>query len=730
MYYIVLGIQIASVVLLLLQAGFIFANWKTRLQGNLLLYVMVTLINNAGYLMQMISKTEEGYWIALRISYMGRVWIGFSLLIFIFGVCKVKIRKWIVAALASFSFLTFIAVCTTQYHQLYYTSMVFTTDGLFPYLKCGHGIWHTVYFVSLIAYIVVGLSVMIYKTVNTKGKYEKKRMLFILAAISANSIFFLMEVFGGIPGYDDAEIGYMISTHIMSYAIFRMKLLDTLQYAKDYVIDELAEGVIAVNVDGGIEYVNKRAAIIYPEMSETKDKQEIERILNQIQDAVDHKQPLNIRGRIYSPEAERLDNQGIDSGKLYVLVDSTEHYRYMEELKEQKQLAEDANASKSAFLSVVSHEIRTPMNAVVGMTELLLRDKESLTDKQEKYLRNIKNSGAALVMIVNDILDQSKIEAGKMEIIEDAYELRPMLEDVRMIIENRIGESDIRLEYQIEEGIPELLIGDSLRIRQILINLMNNAVKFTQKGFIRLSIQRVSGNKTEDGQEKLLLRFGVKDSGQGIKPEDLSKLGQAFTQVDTKKNHRKEGTGLGLSISRDFISMMGGQLEVTSTYGEGSEFFFSIYQGIAESIKQDGAPVRAQAWQDSLEFIAREARVLIVDDTKLNRLIAKEMLEPVQMTVDEAASAKEAIEKVKDASYDIIFMDYMMPDMNGVEATKVLRSMGCKSVIIALTGDTSEPARELFISCGMNDYTEKPVAQKKLMQLLLKYLPEEKIHAK
>lgn len=339
-------------------------------------------------------------------------------------------------------------------------------------------------------------------------------------------------------------------------------------------------------------------------------------------------------------------------------------------------------------------------------------------------------------MIVNDILDQSKIEAGKMEIIEDAYELRPMIEDVKMIIENRIGSKPIHLIYEIEDDIPRYLIGDSLRIRQILINLMNNAVKFTEDGYIKLSVKCV---EVDSGKRKLT--FSVKDSGQGIKPEDLSKLGEAFAQVDTKKNHSKEGTGLGLSISKDFISMMGGQLEVKSEYGNGSEFFFSIWQGIASGIDMTGVSgVSKQAWQQEEQFTAPEAKILIVDDTQLNLIIAGELLRPLHMQIETATSGERAIEMVRENRYHVIFMDYMMPYMDGVETTEKIRAEALKhgdnyelnayfkSVpIIALSGDDSEEAKEKFLRAGIDDFTVKPIELKRLKKLLLKWLPEELI---
>lgn len=397
-------------------------------------------------------------------------------------------------------------------------------------------------------------------------------------------------------------------------------------------------------------------------------------------------------------------------------------------VEEEKRKADEANASKSAFLSVVSHEIRTPMNAIVGMTELLLREKEDLNEKQEKYLKNIKNSGDALVMIVNDILDQSKIEAGKMEIVDGPYELRSVSDDVKMIIENRIGTKPIDLNINIDKEIPESIIGDGLRIRQIMINLMNNAVKFTEKGNINLTV-----SLEEKQEDKMLLKFSVSDTGQGIKEEDLGKLGEAFTQVDTKKNHNKEGTGLGLNISRDFISMMGGQLQVVSEYGKGSEFFFTIWQGVN---KQADTENKSKKYKG--DFVAKDARVLVVDDTEMNLVIAVELMKIFGIKADTAKSGENALECIKNIKYDMIFMDYMMPDMDGVETTGKIRKYSdetgdnyYKNVpIITLSGDNSEDTKEKFRNAGINDYADKPINLNELRDKIIKWLPEEMIELK
>ncbi len=396
----------------------------------------------------------------------------------------------------------------------------------------------------------------------------------------------------------------------------------------------------------------------------------------------------------------------------------------LNQVKEEKKKAEEANASKSRFLSVVSHEIRTPMNAIVGMTEFLLRG--DLTKEQREYLMNIKNSGDALVMIINDILDQSKIEAGKMELVEAPYELRGMLEDVRMIIENRIGEKPVQLIYTIDDQIPEALVGDGLRLRQVLINLLNNAVKFTEKGYIELGI-----SLEQKKEDELLLYFSIKDSGQGIREEDLNRLFQAFSQVDTKKNHSKEGTGLGLSISRDFVHLMGGQLKVRSEYGAGSEFFFTISQGVSEEAVYQNEEMTSSESMEK-EFTAPNARLLVVDDTPMNLMIIKELLEPFKMQIDLAESGMKALELVEQHQYHLILMDYLMPNMDGVETTKRIRSLSEQKdayyqtvPIIALSGDISEEAKEQFELARMDDFVEKPVTAETLKRVLIKWLPKE-----
>lgn len=386
----------------------------------------------------------------------------------------------------------------------------------------------------------------------------------------------------------------------------------------------------------------------------------------------------------------------------------------VQQVQKERQKADEANAAKSTFLSHMSHEIRTPMNAIVGMTDIMLRT--DLTEEQREYLTNIKSSGNALVSLINDILDISKIEAGKMELVEDIYEIEPILNDIRMIIQNRIGDKPVKLFYEID-NLPDKLYGDGLHIRQIMINLLNNAVKFTEEGHVKLKIRKE--NQTVEG---VMLFVSVSDTGQGIREEDLKKLFGAFEQVDTKKNKGKEGTGLGLAISSELIGMMGGKLEVKSTYGAGTEFFFRIFQKFVPADLETEEKV-----DENMNFTAPEAKILVVDDNEMNRKVAVGLLEPLQMQIDLADNGKKALVMIQEKKYHMIFMDHMMPIMDGVEATKCLRQMEDSYYkelpVIALTANAMKESKQMFEEAGMNGFVAKPIEMKQICRTIRKWLP-------
>lgn len=398
----------------------------------------------------------------------------------------------------------------------------------------------------------------------------------------------------------------------------------------------------------------------------------------------------------------------------------------IEKLKEEKERADEASEAKSQFLSNMSHEIRTPMNAIVGLTEVMLR--KEWPAQEQQYLKNIKSSGDALLSLINDLLDFSKIESGKFVITEEDYDPLDMTENLKMIFENRAAGKDISLQYDLDPDIPRMLWGDGMRIRQIIINLVNNAIKFTDSGYVKLSMQ-----VKEKREDSVQLCISVEDSGQGIRQEDLEKLFDAFTQVDLKKNHAKEGTGLGLAICKQLVELMGGELNVTSEYGKGSKFYFVLWQKsvsketIGDSIKKE--KMQTKPVKTEFEFTAPDAKVLLVDDNPINQKVEKALLQPLQMQIDVAPNGLAAYRMVQQKKYDLVFMDHYMPVMDGIEATQKIRELEDsyykKLPILALTADAVAGEKEKFIEAGMNDVISKPIRMTEMCEKISYYLDEK-----
>ncbi len=398
-----------------------------------------------------------------------------------------------------------------------------------------------------------------------------------------------------------------------------------------------------------------------------------------------------------------------------------------------KNMADKASAAKSNFLSSMSHEIRTPMNAIAGFSELILSEK-NLSDKTKKYAGNIRSSANNLLGIINQILDFSKIESGKFEIIEDEYAMSSLLNDITSVIAVQLSEKPIRFIVNIGEHIPEGLYGDVLRIRQIFINILNNSVKYTDKGEIELSVDW--RKRSEDRGE---LMASIRDTGIGIKEEDMPKLFESFMQIDTRRNRGITGTGLGLAVCKNLLNMMDGNIEVESVYGEGTTFTFTIPQKVIDS--KDCTYVYGEAVSSldtfRITFVCPGARILVVDDNRVNLEVAKGLISQYGAKVELAPGGAEAIARMEqEPVYDIVFMDHMMPGMDGIETTVKIREMRDSAgedlrvrfdvPIIALTANAIKGMETEFLNAGMNDYLTKPIELKRLEEILKKWISDDK----
>ena len=406
---------------------------------------------------------------------------------------------------------------------------------------------------------------------------------------------------------------------------------------------------------------------------------------------------------------------------------------YIERSKKEhagRETAEARSEAKSEFLSNMSHEIRTPINAVLGMNEMILR--ESSDDNITEYAENIRNAGNTLLGLVNDILDFSKIEAGKMDIIPVDYDLASVLNDLVMMIQTRAEAKGLELIVKVDSEIPDFLHGDEIRLKQIVTNILTNAVKYTEKGSVTIDV----GYEKTDKANIIGLRFSISDTGIGIKSEDMDKLFAAFERIDEERNRTIEGTGLGMNITRRLLSMMGSRLEVQSEYGKGSTFAFTVEQTVV-----DLTPIGdyEKSYRNTLagrkkykeKFTAPEGEILVVDDTKMNLTVFRSLLKKTGLNIDTAASGDECLKMAAEKKYDVIFLDHRMPVKDGIETLHELRGMSgtpnTDTPTVCLTANAVSGARETYLAAGFDDYLTKPIDPDHLEAALLKYLPEEKI---
>ena len=720
----ILIIQYFGIVCLFLETVIVFDRWKSRLHGYLFVSCAALLVNFIGYLFELKAQNQAMYISALQVSYAGRVWVAFFLFLFAFELVGVKVPRILKYLLMLVHVAVYVSILTMTKHHLYYHIWGFYTSDIFPKMLHTNGIMHHVQMALQITYVLTGVSMLIVSFFREKNKTAKKRLFIVILSFVIEGVFFVIQIAGlrklkGI--YDLTMVGFLIGTIIMLVAIFAFDLLGTREIAKEFVIDRISEGIIAVDNDGVIQYYNEPALKLFPEL-QRKSKSLPEAITENIKTGGN----VVINDRIYMPEENDLVHNGEVQGHLYALVDETEHYQYMDELQKQKDIADSANDAKSKFLANMSHEIRTPINAVLGMDEMILREAED--DGVRGYAANIMSAGKTLLSLINDILDLSKIEEGKMEIIPVQYELASLVNDLFNMVRDRAQKKGLALTAEVDRTTPHLLYGDEIRIRQCALNLLTNAVKYTEKGSVSLKV-----SYEKKGDDNILLSFTVSDTGMGMKKEDMDKLFAPYQRIEEKRNRSIEGTGLGMSITKQLLYLMGSELSVESEYGKGTSVSFAVEQEVVnrEEIGDYSERLSETAGTDYVYhelFHAPDARILVVDDTEMNLTVIKSLLKKTGIKIDTAGSGKEALVKAENEDYDALFIDHMMPGMDGVETLSHMRSSG-KNVdtpAVALTANAISGAREMYLAAGFSNYLSKPVDGEKLEKLLFTLLPEDK----
>ena len=619
-------------------------------------------------------------------------------------------------------------IATVDYHHLYYKDywLAPSKANLNGYtLEISPAPMYYVYMAFLLAEIMTTIGIIISSYCSQRSMPNKGKIHFLMIAAMLSPMLLLsLRILKILKGDDPTPLGILLSCIFMSIAVVKYGLFDPVKNAKNYIIDNLKEAGIVTDADHRFLFLNSMADKIITSINKEQGYSTDDKIYAFIQGSQDF---FDWKDRHYQVEETVLKDNELIQGYMMTIVDVTKIIEQNHLMKRLVLQTEDANRAKTNFVSNMSHEIRTPMNSIVGITEILLRSRHS--PKEQEYLLNIQSSGRVLLTIINDVLDCSKMEAGKMQLFDEPYDTCSLFHDLRISMENRIGHSGLELIYDIDQDIPCKLKGDMGRIRQVIINLVNNAIKYTEKGSVRFSV-----HVRQKNTDKVMLYYEVADTGIGIRKEDQKILFDAFQRVEMDRNRYVEGTGLGLTISQNLVNMMGGVIEVESEYGKGSRFFFTIEQTIIDptpvsAVNYNGQKDNVTEKEAECLFIAPEAHILLVDDNELNLVVAKELLKPLRMQIDTAENGLQAVKMVRGSQYDLVLMDHMMPVMDGIVATKTIRELPDekykKLPIIALTANAMVDARKEFLNAGMNGFVAKPIDFTRICNQLKLWLPKE-----
>ena len=641
---------------------------------------------------------------------------------------NIKIPQWVIHLLLVVNMGFYVMIATVDYHHLYYKDywLAPSKANLNGYtLEISPAPMYYVYMAFLLAEIMTTIGIIISSYCSQRSMPNKGKIHFLMIAAMLSPMLLLsLRILKILKGDDPTPLGILLSCIFMSIAVVKYGLFDPVKNAKNYIIDNLKEAVIVTDADHRFLFLNSMADKIITSINKEQGYSTDDKIYAFIQGSQDF---FDWKDRHYQVEETVLKDNELIQGYMMTIVDVTKIIEQNHLMKRLVLQTEDANRAKTNLVSNMSHEIRTPMNSIVGITEILLRSRHS--PKEQEYLLNIQSSGRVLLTIINDVLDCSKMEAGKMQLFDEPYDTCSLFHDLRISMENRIGHSGLELIYDIDQDIPCKLKGDMGRIRQVIINLVNNAIKYTEKGSVRFSV-----HVRQKNTDKVMLYYEVADTGIGIRKEDQKILFDAFQRVEMDRNRYVEGTGLGLTISQNLVNMMGGVIEVESEYGKGSRFFFTIEQTIIDptpvsAVNYNGQKDNVTEKEAECLFIAPEAHILLVDDNELNLVVAKELLKPLRMQIDTAENGLQAVKMVRGSQYDLVLMDHMMPVMDGIEAAKAIRALPedkyQKLPIIALTANAMVDARKEFLNAGMNGFVAKPIDFARICNQLKLWLPKD-----
>ena len=740
-----------SAVLAFVIFGF-FLNQKKRSNGYLVTVYALTAIANIGYLALAISFDNGSAIFANNVTYIGGCFFPFACFMICADLSGMTIPIYVELPMALLSCVTLVFVFSSGFTDTYYKSVDMVRDeNNISHIVKTYGPGHNLYLVMLVVYVMSLMALLIISFLR-KNKTSWKTMTLLSIILFLNALSYFLERALNLD-IELVPLAYLITEIIFLVIYQRIDMYDMTANVL-HAWDRMKEYAYIV-VDKKLNFIGASALAkqIFPELLSQRIDAPLSEgipptIINLLKRTEDISRDntkikvasVEVEDRVFRAEINLLEGNFFASGYILELYDITAERNFLHSIQDQNEklrIAEEeavkANHAKDSFLAAMSHEIRTPINTILGMNELIGR--ESNENATLSYSKDIDTAGKMLLSLVNDILDFSKIRSGKFSLHLVNYESAKLLNDSLSLLTERTGEKNLSLETDIDENIPKILYGDDVRIKQIIVNLLTNAVKYTNEGTITFTAGGI-----RHGIGKVDLIICVKDTGIGIRPEDLKLIFEGFERLDEEKTRKIEGTGLGLAITKSLVNEMGGNIEVSSIYGEGSTFTVTIPQKIVDrsamgpltDYEAGQAAVKSRAAYNVV-FTAKDALVLAVDDNEMNLSVFKGLLKKTGIRIETAAGGNEAFAMTREKKYDIIFMDHMMPAPDGIATLHMIRedpvNLNTETPVIALTANAISGAERMYMKEGFQGYLTKPVESKKLENMVMENLPKEKVRS-
>lgn len=686
-------------------------------QRNLMMTSLCGFIACVGNAFEVFATSPDAAMVAVKMAYIGKCYIMIFGLMFVSGYSSVKLPKYLISFLGTINTVVLASVMTCSHHHLYYTDISYEirpNGRAAMFLEVGPLYYVWLGLLLLTAGIYAGIA---WRELKRGSRIGRMRMGLIFLAVALPAMTAVVFLILRPTYFDPVTLAIVMMTVCFLVAAKKYGLLDTLELARERILEDTKDGVIVVdNTKSVILYENPVAGRFVQRIKELQVKLDID----SFQKADEFVYEFD--GKHYEVRISEIKQEkGIGDAQGYIIwiFDMTFINQYANEMIRLREDSEKASRAKTNFLAHMSHEIRTPMNSIVGYAEMAMRSSDDVL--VHSYIRNIKESSRTLLHLINEILDISKIETGKMEHVKVNYRFEKLIGEIRSMMEAQAGRNEIAFAVQTDDKIPVYLNGDRVKVQEIMTNLINNGLKYTKEGSVTL---RVFLKDIDEAAEpkRACLRIEVEDTGIGIKKEDFDKVFAKFERLDRKENYLVEGSGLGLSIVKKFAEMMDGTVTFESEYGKGTTFIVDIWQELG--YEDRGTEIEENAVSEEVPI--NSGRILIVDDNELNCDVASGIMEMLGMVTKTASSGIECLELLeKGERYDMIFMDHMMPELDGLETMKRIRAMNDDMgllPIVLLTANAVTGVREEMLREGFDDFLSKPIDVDELRRILIRFL--------